>query len=172
MARGGQDLIRVDRDVSRATRTSNTAGTIARNRHCCNPSCCNRSCPVGSFSIVATERSQLAEDEDEFLDALSTLEDVLADNGRRASLIKKRIAQLRRSRSKGASYTELVSGDDSPLIVQLLTESSKALDTSGANVRRAEAQALHAEGMTMEQIADRFGVTRQRVSALLRKARE
>ena len=182
MARGGQDLIRVDRDVSRATPTSNTAGTIARNRHCCNSSCCNpsccnrsccnRSCPVGSFLIVATERSQLAEDEDEFLDALSTLEDVLADNGRRASLIKKRIAQLRRSRSKGASYTELVSGDDSPLIVQLLTESSAALDTSGANVRRAEAQALHAEGMTMEQIADRFGVTRQRVSTLLRKARE
>jgi DNA-directed RNA polymerase sigma subunit (sigma70/sigma32) len=110
--------------------------------------------------------------EDEFLDALTTLEDVLADNGRRASLIKKRIAQLRRSRSKGASYTELVSSDDSPLIVQLLTESSTALDTSGANVRRAEAQALYAEGMTMEQIADRFGVTRQRVSMLLRKARE
>ena len=109
--------------------------------------------------------------EDQFLTALNTLEDVLADNGRRASLIKKRIAQLRRSRSKGASYTELVSGDDR-LIVQLLTESSKALDTSGANVRRAEAQALHAEGMTMEQIADRFGVTRQRVSTLLRKARE
>ena len=110
--------------------------------------------------------------EDEFLDALATLEDVLADNGRRASLIKKRIAQLRRSRSKGASYTELVSTDDGPLIVQLLTESSTALDTSGSNVRRAEAHALYAEGMTMEQIADRFGVTRQRVSMLLSKARE
>ena len=73
--------------------------------------------------------------EDEFLNALTTLEDVLADNGRRASLIKKRIAQLRRMRSKGASYTELVSGDDSPLIVQLLTESSTALDTCGANAR-------------------------------------
>ena len=109
---------------------------------------------------------------DEFLTALATLEEVLADNGRRASLIKKRIAQLRRFRSKGASYTQLVSGDDSPLIVHLLTESSKALDTSGAIVRRAKAQALHAEGMTMEQIADRFGVTRQRVSTLLRKARE
>ena len=110
--------------------------------------------------------------EDAFLDALTTLEDVLADNGRRASLIKKRIAKLRRLRSKGASYTELVSSDDGPLIVQLLTESSTALDTTGGNVRRAEAQALHAEGMTMEQIADRFGVTRQRVSMLLRKARE
>ena len=110
--------------------------------------------------------------EDEFLDALTTLEEALADNGRRTSLIKKRIAQLRRLRSKGASYSELVSGDDGPLIVQLLTESSTALDTSGANVRRAEAQALYDEGMTMEQIADRFGVTRQRISMLLRKARE
>jgi len=66
-------------------------------------------------------------------------------------------------------YTELVASDEGALIVQLLTESSAALDTCGANVRRAEAEALYAEGLTMEQIAERFGVTRQRVSALLRK---
>jgi hypothetical protein len=87
-------------------------------------------------------------------------------------LIQRRIAQLRRLRSEGAPYAEIVSSKDAPLIVQLLTESSKALDTSGANVRRAEARALYAEGLTMEQIAERFGVTRQRVSILLRKARE
>jgi hypothetical protein len=107
--------------------------------------------------------------EDKFLEALTALEDVLADHRTRASLIKKRIAQIRRLRSTGASYTEIVSSKDGPLIVQLLTESSTALDTCGANVRRAEAHALYAEGLTMEQIAERFGVTRQRVSALLRK---
>jgi len=110
--------------------------------------------------------------EDAFLDALTALEDTLADNQRRTTLIKKRIAQLRRLRSQGASYAEIVSSKNGPLIVQLLTESSTALDTSGANVRRAEARALYAEGLTMEQIAERFGVTRQRVSTLLRKARE
>jgi DNA-directed RNA polymerase specialized sigma24 family protein len=110
--------------------------------------------------------------EDAFLEALTALENTLADNQRRTTLIRKRIAQLRRLRSKGASYTEIVSSRDGPLIVQLLTESSTALDTIGANVRRAEARALHAEGLTMEQIAQRFGVTRQRVSTLLRKARE
>ena len=67
------------------------------------------------------------------------------------------------------SYTELVAGGDGPLIVQLLTESSTALDSCGASVRRAEAKALYAEGLTMEQIAASFGVTRQRVSALLNK---
>jgi hypothetical protein len=108
--------------------------------------------------------------EDEFLEALRALENVLADNSRRASLIKRRIARLRRLRARDAPYAEIVSTNEGPLIVQLLTESSAALDSSGANVRRAEAQALYAEGLTMEQIANRFGVTRQRVSALLRKA--
>jgi hypothetical protein len=106
---------------------------------------------------------------DELLEALTALEKVLADNGRRANLIKKRIAQLRRLRAKDVPYTELVATEDGPLIVHLLTQSSTALDTSGANVRRAEAEALYAEGLTMEQIAKSFGVTRQRVSALLRK---
>jgi hypothetical protein len=110
--------------------------------------------------------------EDQFLEALRALEDILADNGRRATLIKKRIAQLRRLRSRGAPYAEIVSSKEGPLIVQLLTESSTALDTCGARVRRAEARALYAEGLTMEQIAERFGVTRQRVSTLLRKAPE
>ena len=46
-----------------------------------------------------------------------------------------------------------------------------ALVDAGSRLRRAEARALHVEGMTMEQIADLFGVTRQRVSALLKRDR-
>ena len=46
----------------------------------------------------------------------------------------------------------------------------EALAEFGARVRRAEAVALYGEGMTMEEIAEKFGVTRQRVSALLRDA--
>jgi hypothetical protein len=108
--------------------------------------------------------------DDKFLEALSALESTLADNQKRTTLIKRRIAQVRRLRSQGTPYAEIVSISDGPLIVQLLTESSSALDISGASVRRAEARALYAEGLTMDQIAERFGVTRQRVSALLRKA--
>src|SRR5919201_1495964 len=109
--------------------------------------------------------------EDAFLQALTALEEVIAENDRRATLIKKRMARIRRARARGLPYSDTVSGEDGPLIVQLLTESATALDTCGASVRRAEAQALYDEGMTMEQIAERFGVTRQRVSALLRKVR-
>jgi Sigma-70, region 4 len=109
--------------------------------------------------------------EDAFLRALTELEKVMAENDKRAALIKKRMARIRKARARGLPYSDLVSNEDGPLIVQLLTQSSTVLDTSGANVRRAEAQALYDEGMTMDQIAERFGVTRQRVSALLRKAR-
>jgi DNA-directed RNA polymerase specialized sigma24 family protein len=108
--------------------------------------------------------------EDAFLKTLTALEAVLTENATRASLIKRRIAQLRESRSRGVPYKETFR-EEEPLIVQLLTESSTALDTCGSDVRRAEAQALYAEGLTMEQIAELFGVTRQRVSTLLRKAR-
>lgn len=107
---------------------------------------------------------------DEFLEALKSLDELLDDFDTNAGLIRKRISEIRRLRAEGASYTEIVSSKEGPLIVQLLTESSISLDTCGANVRRAEARALYDEGLTMEQIAERFGVTRQRVSALLRKA--
>jgi DNA-directed RNA polymerase specialized sigma24 family protein len=122
------------------------------------------------MSIARPQTGSMADDT--FLEALTALESTLADNEKRTSLIRARIAQLRRLRSQGAPYAEIVSTSDGPLIVQLLTESSAALDISGASVRRAEARALYAEGLTMDQIAERFGVTRQRVSALLRKTRQ
>jgi hypothetical protein len=73
--------------------------------------------------------------EDAFLKALTALEATLADNHERAKLIEQRIAQLRRLRAKGASYAEIIATRDGPLLVQLHTESSTALDTSGASVR-------------------------------------
>lgn len=109
--------------------------------------------------------------EDAFLQALTALEEVIDENDRRAKLIRKRMARIRRAREQGLPYSDTVSNEDGPLIVHLLTQSATALDSCGASVRRAEAQALYHEGMTMEQIAERFGVTRQRVSALLRKVR-
>src|SRR5207249_6346518 len=101
-------------------RNSSCSNRDCRNRGCRNSHCSNRRCQphlrIGSMA------------EDEFLEALTALQHTLADNQKRATLIKKRIAQLRRLRSRGASYAEVVAVRDGPLIVQLLTESSKALD--------------------------------------------
>jgi hypothetical protein len=109
--------------------------------------------------------------DDPFGQALKDLDRVLEVNLERLGQIKRRIAEIQRQHSEGLSYTEIVEAAPPPLLVQLVTESKQTLDGLGARVRRAEALALHKEGMTMEVIAERFGVTRQRVSALLREAR-
>src|SRR3954454_14625269 len=109
--------------------------------------------------------------EDAFLRALDALEDALDHNAERSKERKCRIAPIRRMRGKGVTWSSIVSAEAPPLIVQLVTESSRALDEHGGRVRRTEVLALHDDGMTMEQIAEKFGVTRQRVSSLLREAR-
>ena len=116
------------------------------------------------FSCVAAD--------DPFGRALVDLDHILDVNLERIDLIRRRIAEIQRQRSDGLSYTEIVEAATLPLLVQLITASRQTLDGYGARVRRTEALALHTEGMTMEAIAERFGVTRQRVSALLREARE
>ncbi len=102
------------------------------------------------------------------LASLDLLEEALRANDERAHQIRERIATIREQRRSGRSYREITPAEDRPLIVELVTASLAALDTASAQVRRAKAQELHREGMTMETIADLFGVTRQRVSALLR----
>jgi DNA-directed RNA polymerase sigma subunit (sigma70/sigma32) len=103
--------------------------------------------------------------------ALIDLDGALDANIDRARRMKRRIAQIQRQREAGKSYREIVESEQGPLIVQLLSESGRALSDHGAQVRRMEALMLHNEGMTMDQIAEKFGVTRQRVSGLLRDAR-
>ena len=102
--------------------------------------------------------------------ALRDFEDAVDANARRMDQIKRRIAEIWRQRAAGRSYREIVEATEGDLSVQLITEASQALAESGARVRRAEAVALYGEGMTMDEIAEKFGVTRQRVSALLRDA--
>jgi DNA-directed RNA polymerase specialized sigma24 family protein len=109
--------------------------------------------------------------DDPFGKALRDLDRILDVNVEHLAMIKRRIAEIQGQHSDGLSYTEIVEAAPPPLLVQLVTESKQMLDGFGARVRRAEALVLHQEGMTMEEIAERFGVTRQRVSALLREAR-
>ena len=104
-----------------------------------------------------------------FLQALRDLDRALDENIERARAMKARIAEVERAQRAGNGIRQLVSQERTPLIVGLLTESAQHLQVYGSRVRRAEARALHGEGMTMDQIARLFGVTRQRVSALLRE---
>ena len=106
---------------------------------------------------------------DSVLDALDGLVRALRANSARIEATIARAERIQEQRDEGLSYREIESGEERPLIVELTRDNLAALVEAGSRLRRAEARALHAEGMTMEQIAELFGVTRQRVSALLRE---
>jgi hypothetical protein len=84
--------------------------------------------------------------------------------------LRRRGAQLQAARSDGVAYRDLVGEEHRPLIAELLTETIKRFEAAGTRFRQAEARALHREGVTMSQIAELFGLTRQRISVLLRTA--
>jgi PAS domain S-box-containing protein len=70
-------------------------------------------------------------------------------------------------RGSGASYTEILQDREGPLVLELITAVLTALSETGSRLRRAEARAAYAEGLSMEKIGRIFGVSRQRVSSLL-----
>jgi hypothetical protein len=104
-----------------------------------------------------------------FLAALEALDRGLDENEQRTRRMKQRIVELTEACRTGRPIAEIVPEEETPLIVQLLTDSVHVLHEYGAELRRSEARVLHQEGMTMDRIARLFGVSRQRVSALLRE---
>jgi len=85
--------------------------------------------------------------------------------------IVERADYIKRLRADGKSYSEIVPTEERPLIVEMLSSNLERLSDVGSKLRRAEAQALYDEGMTMAQIAKLFGVTRQRIAVLVRSPR-
>lgn len=112
----------------------------------------------------------MSRDTEEFMEALDDLDRGLDQAVAMTRRMKQRIEELREAHAEGRRLREIVPEEQTPLIVQLITESTNILHTYGNRVRRTEARALHREGMTMDEIAKLFGVTRQRVSALLRES--
>ena len=108
------------------------------------------------------------ERDDEVLEALNHLEDALRKNMENAKLRHGRARSIRRARERGLSYREIVSEVERPLIVEMLRANQERLNSTGKQFRRAEARALREEGLTFDQIAAIFGVTRQRVIALVK----
>ena len=105
------------------------------------------------------------------LTALESLVSDLERNVEASRLAIERAERIATLRHEGLQYREIVDETGRPLVVELINENMERLRTSGAALRLAQASALHDEGMTMEQIAEVYGVTRQRISAILRGRR-
>ena len=106
--------------------------------------------------------------DDAMFAALDELTDALRDNISRNERVLVRAQRMRQLREEGRPWSEVVSEEERPLIVEMLTQNMAVLAGAGSRLRRLEARALHDEGMSMERISRLFGVTRQRVSELLR----
>jgi hypothetical protein len=111
-------------------------------------------------------------DVDPVIRALDDLVEALSRNIEASEVVMQRAATIKELRAKGLEYRVIAETTGHPLVVQLVTENLDRLRVYGARLRQAHAAALHAEGLTMDQIAELFGVTRQRISALLRSGRE
>ena len=105
---------------------------------------------------------------DHVVDALDQLVGALQRNNERIERAVTKADVLRARRESGESWNDIVDDEERPLIIELIGQNLDELYSAGGRLRRALARALYDEGLSMEQIARRFGVTRQRVSALLR----
>ena len=80
-----------------------------------------------------------------------------------------RAESLLRDRAAGRAWLDLVTAESRPLVVESISTVLATLTTAGHAWRREQAMALQDEQVSINRIAALFGVTRQRISALLRE---
>lgn len=105
---------------------------------------------------------------DEIIEAIERLRLAVQENAARNEQIQSRLEWLHMQLLGDAPLNEIVAREARPLVVEMLTSNIETLQAVGFQFRQAEAAALREEGLTIEAIAALFGVTRQRVSALLK----
>ncbi|RBY81940.1 hypothetical protein DQ240_19725 [Blastococcus sp. TF02A-26] len=99
------------------------------------------------------------------LRALVTAIDASTEELRQA---RSRAEDLLRQRAAGGAWFDIVTDEARPLVVERISTVLATLASAGGAWRREQARALHAEQVSINRIATLFGVTRQRISALLR----
>lgn len=102
-------------------------------------------------------------------DALTEIEQHIGANIERSQEIQRRVLTLRARVREGAGVADVLREEESPRSVEMITINMKTLEMVGSELRASLAITLRDEGLTLAEIADLFGVTRQRISALLRQ---
>lgn len=104
--------------------------------------------------------------------ALKGIDEATRENVQRSIAIQERVEWMQQRLAEGVSPSELIREEPRPPMVEMITMNIEALQSLGFQLRLAEARALRTDGVTMEEIAQLFGVTRQRISALLKQGEE
>jgi len=104
--------------------------------------------------------------------ALKGIDEATRENVQRSNAIQRRVEWMQERLAEGVTPSELIREEPRPAMVEMITMNIEALQILGSRLRQAEARALRADGVTMEEIAQLFGVTRQRISALLKQGED
>lgn len=108
--------------------------------------------------------------EDVTLERLDNLAGSIDDNARDERLLARRIRRFRAGRARGRSWQDLLDDEPSPGALELASRVLSRMTRASGELRRAVARGLQAQGAGISAIAARFDVSRQRVSALLRRS--
>lgn len=103
---------------------------------------------------------------------LATLDDLavsLDENAEEEHLLAGRIRKFRAGRAEGRSWADVLSDESHPGSLELASSVLSRLSGVSAALRRIVARGLRGQGASVAAIAKRFGVSRQRVSALLER---
>jgi hypothetical protein len=123
----------------------------------------------GANGVTSLNEASQGTDSDEVLKALGELEIVLRENAEHERVLSQRIAALRLARENGKEWRAILSEEDEPGTVQLVSTVLRRQSEASGYLRRSLVVALRAEGQSIPSIAQLFGVTHQRVSNLLRR---
>ena len=119
---------------------------------------------------MSTPAPLVPPDADPDLRALTRLVTELDRCAAELTRARQRAESLIAQRRDGEPWAEIVAGEERPLVVESISAVLGALATAGHDFRQQQALALQAEGVSINRIAALFGVTRQRISTLLREA--
>ena len=106
--------------------------------------------------------------EDPVVAALATLSDVATTSADDLLELNVHLDEIRSRRIRGWSWHRIISDVDVPNPLSLLTHIATNFARASGAFRRALAVGLRKEGIQVTEIASLFGVSRQRVSALIR----
>lgn len=118
---------------------------------------------------MAQQRSStLPSGREEELAALDGLATRIEENARDDRQLARRIRQLRADRAAGRSWHTLLGRESQPRLLDLSARVLRRATETSVMVRRLLASGLRGEGATVPAIAEKFGVSHQRISAVLR----
>jgi hypothetical protein len=103
------------------------------------------------------------------LETVAVAADDVADDQRR---VARRARAMQRQRDRGWSWVKVLDREAGPGLLGLLRGSARRLAESAGHLAQALARGLAGEGQSRRQIAQRLGVTHQRITAILRHDRQ